>query len=274
MNNLTGRITRIISNLYTVDINGKEYMCRARGKFRNDEISPLVGDIVTISDENYIMEIHPRNNELTRPNVANVDAAVIVTTVKRPDFSSSLLDKMLTNIIYYDIKPIICFSKYDLLDDNEKQEIDEIIKYYESIGIDVVINDNLNKLTKLLSGKTVVVTGQTGAGKSTLINKLDNNLNLKTDDISDALNRGKHTTRHVELYKIDDYFIVDTPGFSALDPIDDKENIRFTFPEFKNDECKFNNCMHLNEIGCKVKEQVNNLEIMQSRYNNYKKMVE
>ena len=118
-----------------------------------------------------------------------------------------------------------------------------------------------------------MLTGQTGAGKSSLLNKLDANLNLATNEISEALGRGKHTTRHVELFKVKDYYIADTPGFSALDVIDDKENIRFAFYEFKNDECKFRDCKHINEIGCKIKEQVESGEILKSRYENYKNMV-
>ena len=180
---------------------------------------------------------------------------------------------MLTNVILSNIKPIIVFSKYDLLTDSEKKHFDSIIEYYKSIGIDVLLNTEISELESLISNQTVTLTGQTGAGKSTLINKLDKNLNLATDEISYALGRGKHTTRHVELFKVKDYYIADTPGFSALDVIDDKENIRFAFYEFEEDLCKFRDCKHLNEIGCKVKEDLEAGKILNSRYESYKGMM-
>lgn len=271
---MTGRIIRIISNLYTVEANNNLYNCRARGLFRNREQTPLVGDIVEFNEkDNYILEIHKRKNELKRPMIANIDKCIIVTSCKRPDFSSLLLDKMLTNIILSNIEPIIVFSKYDLLESNEKGEFDQLIAYYNRIGIKTLINSEIEKLENIISSSTVSLTGQTGAGKSTLLNKLDSNLNLKTDDISEALGRGKHTTRHVELFKVHDYYIADTPGFSALDVIDDVDNIRFAFYEFDNNACKFRDCKHLNEIGCNVKEQVEAGTILKSRYENYRSMM-
>ncbi|MDE6292641.1 MAG: ribosome small subunit-dependent GTPase A [Bacilli bacterium] len=271
---MQGRIIRIISNLYTVEADNKTYECRARGLFRNKEITPLVGDIVEFNEENYILSINARKNELNRPMIANIDSAIIVTTCTRPEFSPFLLDKMLVNITLNNIDPIVCFSKYDLLDEKEQKKFDDIIDYYNSIGIKTIINHDIKTLEKYISGCTVVLTGQTGAGKSTLLNALDATLNLATDDISEALGRGKHTTRHVELFKVRDYYIADTPGFSALDVIDDTYNIRFAFPEFANDECKFRDCLHKGEKGCRVLEQVENGEILESRYDSYRKMVE
>ena len=274
MNTATGRIVKNISNLYTVEVNNEKYDCRARGIFRNNNENPLVGDIVEVDlDNSIITKINARKNELTRPTIANIDACIIVTSLKEPDYSASLLDKMLTNVILSNIKPIIVFSKYDLLTDSEKKHFDSIIEYYKSIGIDVLLNTEISKLESLISNQTVTLTGQTGAGKSTLINKLDKNLNLATDEISYALGRGKHTTRHVELFKVKDYYIADTPGFSALDVIDDKENIRFAFYEFEEDLCKFRDCKHLNEIGCKVKEDLEAGKILNSRYESYKGMM-
>ena len=271
---MQGRITKIISNLYTVDVDGKEYNSRARGKFRNDKLTPLVGDYVELSDENYILEILPRKNSLNRPMIANVDNAIIVTSLKRPDLSTLLLDKMIINVLANNIEPILCFSKYDLLDESEKEEIDSIIKYYSDIGFKTLINTEIDKLNNYIDGKVVVVTGQTGVGKSTLLNKLIPGIDLETNDISDALGRGKHTTRHVELFKYNNALIADTPGFSSLYiSEEDKKNIRFYYPEFKNDECKFSDCIHLNEIGCKIKEDVDNNIIMKSRYDNYRKMM-
>lgn len=271
---MTGRIIRIISNLYTVEANNNLYNCRARGLFRNREQTPLVGDIVEFSEsDNYILDIHERKNELKRPMIANIDKCIVVTSCKKPDFSSILLDKMLTNIILNNIEPIIVFSKYDLLEADEVAYFDELIAYYNKIGIVALINNDIPSLEKLISNKTVSLTGQTGAGKSTLLNRIDNNLNLKTDEISDALGRGKHTTRHVELFKVKDYYIADTPGFSALDVIDDVDNIRFAFYEFDNNACKFRDCKHLNEIGCNVKSEVEAGNILKSRYENYRSMV-
>lgn len=272
---MTGRIVKIISNLYTVESDNKIYECRARGLFRAQDITLLVGDIVEFDElENYILSIKPRKNELKRPSVANVDKCIIVNSLKNPDFSSMLLDKMLTHIIMNNIEPIIVFTKYDLLSTDERLEIDSIIEYYKSIGIPSLINDRTSELKKVLSGCVVALTGQTGAGKSTLVNKLDSSLNLKTDEISFALGRGKHTTRHVELFKIDDFYIMDTPGFSSLDLDIDTLNIRFAFNEFPNDECKFNDCKHINEIGCRVKKLVEEGVILKTRYENYRKMVE
>ena len=271
---MVGRITRIISNLYTVEAEGKSYDCRARGKFRNDKLIPLVGDYVEISDENYILDIKERKNSLSRPMIANIDQALIVTSLKRPELSTSLLDKMIVNVLVTGVEPIIVFTKYDLLTDKEKENYDKIISYYKDVGFKAVINSETDKLDEYIDGKVVVLTGQTGVGKSTLLNRLLPEINQETNDISEALGRGKHTTRHVELFKYKNSFIADTPGFSSLDiNEEEKDNLKFYYPEFKNDECKFRDCKHINEIGCKIKEDVLNGVILQSRYDNYKKMV-
>ena len=271
---MQGRITRIISNLYTVECDGKEYQSRARGKFRNDKLIPLVGDYVEINDENYILDIKERKNSLNRPMVANIDDALIVTSLKRPELSTYLLDKMIVNVSSININPILVFTKYDLLTGEEKSNYDSIMDYYKSVGYDVILNTEIDKLDELIDGKVVVLTGQTGVGKSTLLNKLLPEVNQETNDISDALGRGKHTTRHVELFKYKNSFIVDTPGFSALDiNEEDVNNIRFYFKEFDNNSCKFNDCKHINETGCKIKEDLENNKILQSRYENYKRMV-
>ncbi|MBQ7241118.1 MAG: ribosome small subunit-dependent GTPase A [Bacilli bacterium] len=271
---MTGRIVKIISNTYTVSCDGEKYECIPRGKFRYIKTSPKVGDIVEFNKDTLTIDsIEPRFNELKRPEVANIDIAIIVTSLTRPDFSSYLLDKMIANVVLKDIKPIIVLTKADLLSDEELNEFKPIIDYYNSIGIPTLLNSELDKLKSLIKGSLVTLTGQTGVGKSTLINKIKPELNLETNDISEALGRGKHTTRHTEVYDFKDFYIVDTPGFSALDLDILKENLRFAFVEFDN-SCKFNDCMHLNEIGCRVKEQVSNSEILESRYENYKRMVE
>lgn len=272
---MQGKIIRIISNLYTVKCSDGKYDCQARGKFRNDKITPLVGDDCIIDKDNkYILEILPRKNELKRPLVSNIDTAVIVTSIKQPDLSLNLLDKMLSIITINKIKPIICFTKLDLADKNEKKLIKQLKKYYESINIPVLNNKKIGKLKRCLKNQVVVFTGQTGAGKSSLLNKIDKTLNLKTGEISMALNRGKHTTRHVELFELNNAYIVDTPGFSALDFNDiSDEQIKDSFVEFGKYNCKFNNCMHINEKECKVKDAIENQQILLSRYENYKSFV-
>lgn len=271
---MEGKITRIISNLYTVSNNDKTYDCRARGKFRKDKLSPTVGDIVEFDDDNnYILEIKKRKNYLERPTISNIDSALIITSVKKPDLSLNLLDKQIVLCVCNDIEPIIVFTKLDLLTKSELKKIKSIMKYYTSIGIKVTTNKNMYKLKRYINKKTLVLTGQTGAGKSSLLNKLDKKLNLATNEISEALGRGKHTTRHVELFKYKNSFIADTPGFSSLDINFSKEEIKNAFIEFKNVECPYKDCNHTNELECKIKELVNNKKIMKSRYENYLSLV-
>ena len=266
-----GKIIRIISNLYTVELEDKTLDCHARGKFRKEKITPLVGDFCYVDEENhYILEIEPRKNVLERPTIANMDFALIVTSVKLPNLSLNLLDKTLSLMLINKIEPILCFTKLYLLNEEEQKQIDKIINYYKKCDYQVVKNTELDKIKRLLSGKQIVLTGQTGAGKSTLLNKLSPNLHLKTDEISLALGRGKHTTRHVELFKIEDFFIADTPGFSALEIKEiEKEAIKESFKEFNQYTCPFKNCFHDKEKECRIKEAVLKEEILLSRYQNY-----
>ena len=274
-NKQEGKIVRIISNLCTVKVKDKLYDCKPRGKFYIQNKTPLVGDNVIIDiDNNYILDILDRKNSLNRPMIANVDCAIIVTSVKKPDLSLYLLDKLLCLVISNNIKPIICFSKIDLLSKEEYLEFKKIYDYYNSIGIDAIENIEIDKLNKLIDNKLVVLTGQSGAGKSTLLNKLNPNLNLETNEISKALGRGKHTTRHTETFKYNNSYISDTPGFSSLDLNNiDKEDIKNAFIEFGND-CYFRDCNHIKENKCVVKEKVNEGIILKSRYDNYVKMVD
>lgn len=275
---MEGIIIKNISNDYVVLCKNGEYICKPRGKFRNDKITPLVGDNVVIDPDNkYILDIKPRKNMLIRPSVANIDQALIITSVKEPDFSTNLLDKLLVVITYNNIEPVICLTKLDLLNNSELKEIKKHIKYYESIGYKVILNTDKKELKEILKNKLTVITGQSGAGKSTLLNTLDKNLELKTNEISKALGRGKHTTRHVELYHIYDGLVVDTPGFSAID-LSDIPNIgiRDNMKEMYDnlDDCKYRDCMHIKEDGCAVKKKVETGEILKSRYNNYKSFIE
>lgn len=273
---MIGKVIKHISNDYTVRVDDLTYICKPRGKFRKLNITPLVGDNVRIDIENkYILDILDRKNELTRPSVANVDQVVIVTSVKIPDFSSNLLDKLLNIIEFNNIKPIICFTKLDLLDEEKKKEILEIEEYYKSIGFDVYNNTD-ESLKKIFKNKVTVFAGQSGAGKSSLLNILDNSLNLKIGEVSVALGRGRHTTRHTELIEALDGLIADTPGFSSIDfkgmsAQDIRDNFR-EFNQFKS-ECEYRDCMHLNEVNCEIKKMVTSGKILESRYKNYLKFI-
>ena len=218
----------------------------------------------------YSKKILPRKNELYRPTVANVDCALIVTSIKKPDLSLSLLDKLITIILAKNVKPIIVLTKLDLIDNQAKRKLKPIINYYKSLDIPVLTNKNIFKLKRLLKNQVVVLTGQTGAGKSTLINKFDKSLNVETKPISDALNRGVHTTRHTEIYKIGHIYLVDTPGFSALDLKDISiSDLKNSFKEFHNYSCAYKDCTHDAEKGCGVKIALENGKILQTRYQNY-----
>ena len=274
---MIGKIIKQISNDYTVKLDNEIVVCKARGKFRKMGITPLVGDNVVIDKENnYIMQILERKNELERPSVANIDQAVIVTSVKIPDFSSNLLDKLLNVIEFNNIKPIICFTKLDLLNEEELKEIRDIQVYYKRIGYEVYDNTDI-RLKDAFKDKITVFAGQSGAGKSSLLNMLDNSLNLEIGEVSIALGRGRHTTRHTELIEVLDGLIADTPGFSALDFNGmSKEDIRDNFIEFNEykEYCEYKDCMHLNEKKCAIKENVENKIILNSRYENYLKFIE
>lgn len=273
---MIGKIIKQISNDYTVKVDNLTYICKPRGKFRKLDITPLVGDNVNIDIENkYILDILDRKNELTRPSVANVDQVVIVTSVKIPDFSSNLLDKLLNIIEYNNIKPIICFTKLDLLDEEDKKEIFKIEEYYKSIGFDVYNNTD-ESLREIFKDKVTVFAGQSGAGKSSLLNILDSSLNLKIGEVSVALGRGRHTTRHTELIEVLGGLIADTPGFSSIDfkgmsAQDIRDNFR-EFNQFKSD-CEYRDCMHLNEVNCEIKKMVTSGKILESRYKNYLKFI-
>lgn len=274
---MQGLIIQNISNDYKVKNSNGIYTCKARGKFRKDKIIPLVGDTVIFDENNnYILEIKKRKNFLIRPTVANIDQALIVTSVKKPDLDTNLLDKLLTIISYNNIEPIICFTKLDLLTKEETIRINSYINYYKKIGYQVTTNSSKENFKNIFKNKITVLAGQSGAGKSSLLNMLDSNLRLQTNEISNALNRGKHTTRHTELYEVLDGFIVDTPGFSQVDfhgmkKEDIRDNMKEMFDNLHN--CKYRDCMHIKEDNCKVKEKLKTGEILESRYENYKKFV-
>ena len=270
---MQGKIIKQISNDYTVKTKDKEYICKPRGKFRKLQTNPLVGDEVIIDEKNnYILEILPRKNFLHRPSIANIDNAIIITSLKSPDFDTNLLDKLLVVITYNNIKPIIIFTKSDLLTKKELNDFEKYFNYYKKIGIECFMNYELDNIKKIFKNKVSVFTGQSGAGKSTLLNNLDKSLNIKTAEISLALNRGKHTTRHTSLLEINGGLVADTPGFSALS-FNDMTNdlIRDNFIEFNKyrNNCKYKDCMHHKEDDCEIKRKLKENEILQSRYDNY-----
>ena len=270
---MIGRIIKILSNDYTVKYDDEIIVCKVRGKFRSLHLTPLVGDFVKFDkDKKYIMEILNRKNELVRPPVSNIDQVIIITSVKDPDFESNLLDKLLVILEYNKIKPIICFSKLDLLDDTK--EIYKYINYYREY-YDVYLNTEIDKIKEVFKNKLTVFTGQSGAGKSTLLNKLNPNLNLKTNEISYALGRGKHTTRHVELLELFDGMVADTPGFSAINFNMNNIEIKDNFIDFDKyrEECEFRDCTHIKEENCGIKKHVDSGDILKSRYENYLKFV-
>lgn len=274
---MEGIIIKNQSNDYTVRTKNGIYVCKPRGKFRQVGITPLVGDTVTIDDINkYLLEIKPRKNSLIRPSIANVDVCIIATSVKEPNFDSNLLDKLLTIISYNNINPIICLTKMDLLNDIEEKEIKKIMSYYQNIGYEVVENTDTKTIKKLIEDKTVVIAGQSGAGKSSLLNRLDKTLDLQTNEISKALGRGKHTTRCVTLYEIEGALVADTPGFSSVDfrgmtKLDIRDNMKEMFDNL--DKCKYRDCMHIKEDDCEVKRLVETHKILSSRYENYKSFI-
>lgn len=268
---MEGLIIKNISDLYVVKSQNKYYNCKAKGIFRNKHIIPVVGDRVLFDNEKLVItEILERKNELIRPMVSNVDQAFIVTSTINPSFSTYLIDKLILLTEFNNIKPILIISKVDLND-----EYDKYLDYYRNLGYIVVKNNEIDKIKKLLENKITVITGQSGVGKSTLLNKLDSNLSLKTNEISYALGRGKHTTRHTEIFEVANGYIIDTPGFSSLELSMKKEDIRDNFVEFNKykDKCKYRDCMHLNESDCMIKELVKNGTILESRYENYTKFI-
>ncbi len=274
---MQGKIIRQISNDYSVLLDNNELLvCKARGKFRKLGLVPLVGDYVIVNiQDKYITDILPRQNQLVRPSIANVDQAIIVTSTHIPSFSTNLLDKLLVVIEYNNIKPIICITKLDLLNEIEKQNIYNYVKYYKKIGYEVYYNTD-NQLKEIFDYKVSVLAGQSGAGKSTLLNKLDSSLNIAIGEVSTALGRGRHTTRHTELLPVFNGLVADTPGFSYLN-FDNMSlsDIRDQFVEFNQYRhlCGYADCMHDKEEDCEIKRKVISGDILTSRYDNYLKFI-
>ena len=279
---INGKIIKGIGGFYYVDTEKGLYECRARGIFRKNKITPLVGDRVSISvvdEENkkgVVEEIEKRDTELVRPPIANVDKALIVFAIKNPSPNLSLLDRFIVLAEKENLEIVIVFTKVDL--DTDGELLGELKDIYEVSGYKVIsvsnkLKLNIDKIKEELKENTVVFAGPSGVGKSSLLNEVDKNFELKTGEVSDKIKRGKHTTRHAELLKLEcGGMVADTPGFSSLtlDDIDESE-LKEYFIEFdKHDDCRFGSrCIHENEPSCAVKEAVENGEISKKRYESY-----
>jgi len=270
-----GKIICINKSIHKVLLNDNTIInCFTRGKLRKQGVIPVVGDNCTIDIKALTIEsIEKRKNYLERPLISNIDKLLIVMSTSIPSFSSYLIDKFLVIAYYNNIEPVIVITKTDMITMKEKIDIKKYINYYKKLGIKVYYNKNIRKIKNEFKSSVVALCGQTGAGKSSLLNKIDASLKLKTGEVSDALGRGKHTTRLVELLEINDGLIADTPGFSSLNVNINKEKIKEFYKDF-NKKCKYRTCLHQKEEGCKILEDINKNKIPYWRYENYLKILE
>ena len=283
---MQGKIIKGIAGFYYVQTKTGVYECKAKGNFRNRKLKPLVGDNVEISilDEEKkkgnMEEILKRSNSLIRPAVANVDQTLVIFAAAKPDPNLNLLDRFLIMMEQKDVPVILVFNKTDVA---ESEKLEAYAKIYENCGYQVLRvsalqEEGISEIKEILKGKTSTVAGPSGVGKSSIINLLQSDIHMETGNISEKIERGKHTTRHSELISIaEDTYIFDTPGFSSLYVTDmEKEDLKTYFPEFApyEDECKFLGCVHVNEPVCGVKEALKDGKISRSRYDNYKLIYE
>ncbi|MEK5425555.1 ribosome small subunit-dependent GTPase A [Cytobacillus sp. FSL R7-0680] len=277
-----GKIIKALSGFYYVLNKDKEIIqCRGRGVFRKNKITPLVGDEVHYQAENdkegYILEVKKRKNELIRPPIANVDQAFLIFSSVEPTFSTALLDRFLVLVESNHITPIICITKMDLASKEEQETLAVYADNYRKAGYKVVLTssetaEGIEDLYPFITGEISVFAGQSGVGKSSLLNVLRPDLQLKTDDISSHLGRGKHTTRHVELIEINGGLVADTPGFSSLEFTEiEQEDLQNYFPDIQelSSSCKFRGCMHLKEPKCAVKQAIESGDLPSYRYEHY-----
>lgn len=278
---MQGKIIKGIAGFYDVAVEGTIYRCRAKGIFRNQKVKPLVGDWVEIEildekdREGNLTEILPRMNELIRPAVANVDQAIVVFAAKNPKPNYNLLDRFLMTMEKQGIPVIVCFNKKDLAKEKELAQLESI---YEQCGHRVVFisakeGNGIHEIRDLIRGKTTVLAGPSGVGKSSLMNQLNPDANMEVGDVSRKIQRGRHTTRHSELIMIESgTFVLDTPGFSSLfiDRFEEDE-VKDYFQEFApyESQCRFQGCSHTHEPDCGVKKALEEGRISRTRYENY-----
>ena len=279
---MQGKIIKGIAGFYYIYAeDGNIYECKAKGIFRKDNFKPLVGDNVEITvlneeeKEGSVTSILPRRNSLIRPAVANVDQAFLIFAMENPKPNFLLLDRFLIMIEHQEIPVVICFNKKDV---GEKKEMEKLYEIYTGCGYRVVLSstyegEGMDEIREILKGKTTVVAGPSGVGKSSITNCMQGEVQMETGEISKKLKRGKHTTRHSQVIPVEkNTFLVDTPGFSSLYLTDMKEEeLRDYFPEFVmyEPQCRFQGCMHIHEPGCAVKEALSEGKISQQRYDNY-----
>lgn len=277
---IDGIIVKGIGGFYYVKTEDRVIESRARGVFREDKITPLIGDRVRvrISDEDqsgYVEEIYERTSQLTRPPVANITQAIIVMSIKEPDINTWLLDRFLMMAEYEDLYIVICLNKVDL-DPEGALKLKEIYELagYKVIETSIVSGKGIDELKSTLKDNISVFAGPSGAGKSSLLNMISPGFNLETGDVSNKTKRGKHTTRHVELMELNkNSFVLDSPGFSSLnvDFIEENNEIKHYFKEISKygEGCRFKSCLHHTEPNCEVKKQVEEGNISKARYENY-----
>lgn len=279
---MQGKIIKGIGGFYYVHAEDNAvYECRAKGIFRRENIKPLVGDVVELEvldrteKTGNICKICPRKSELVRPAVANIDQALVVFAIVKPEPNFNLLDRFLIMMEQQKLPCIICFNKSDIASGEERSRLQ---RAYETCGYRVLFisvreKDGVEQVRALLQGKTTTVAGPSGVGKSSLINYLYPQAAMETGAISKKIDRGKHTTRHSELFVLDkESYIMDTPGFSSLQLFDmEKEDLKNFYPEFREyeDSCRFRGCVHVSEPGCGVKEALAAGKISDVRYHNY-----
>ena len=274
---MEGLIIKGIAGFYYVRTTEGVLECKARGIFRKMNLTPMVGDRVTVdnnSQGNTIDKIHERTSELVRPFVANVSQAYVVFALRNPNINFDLLNKFIVSLEKNGIRPVLVFNKCDLAKENEKDTLKEIFigTGYDIYFIEAKTGIGLELLFEKLKGNITVLCGPSGSGKSTLLNKLSGKEHMETGEISKRLNRGKHTTRHSELIEVNESFLVDTPGFSTMEFSMEPEELKDYFPEFNDYDglCRFNGCNHNKEPGCRVKEEVGP-SISKTRYDFYVK---
>lgn len=277
-----GIVTRFHSNMVTVEDEktGERFLCRLRGKFRLQNLRPIVGDRVEYTEDGFgsgiIENILPRKNVLEKPKIANVDQVILVTTLKDPDIPPRMIDRFLVLVEKSGLDVVIIFNKIDLLNAEDMKRLDELVeiysKYYEVLLTSAKRGDGLKELIDILKGKVSTMAGISGVGKSSLLNAISPGMRLKTGELSKKLRRGRHTTTFTELLRFSfGGYVADTPGFANLDisSIDPRE-LKEYFPEFKEvGACEFSDCVHIDEPGCAVKEAVGKI-IPESRYSSYR----